>query len=83
MKSLVSTTSFDADQYQSIVDDIFTIAGMTMRSSFYNDDAIVKARCFIDTEYRRESTMTAKQSKMLFDNDMIALMHCLTLFGSV
>ena len=80
LRSLINTTSFEVSQYESMASDMFAMMGMAMKAAFYNEDQLAKTQQFIRKEYRGDETAT-KQSKLVFDQNIVALMHCLLFFG--
>ena len=79
-RSLINTTSFEVSQYESMASDMFAMMGMAMKAAFYNEDQLAKTQQFIRKKYRDDET-AAKQSELVFDQNIVALMHCLLFFG--
>jgi hypothetical protein len=78
LKSVINTSSIDEKYYQSLVQDIFMILGERMTNCFCSQEHLDKLSQFL----RKESNSLNKTSKLIFDQNSIAVMYCLLFFNS-
>lgn len=81
LKSVVNTSTIDEKYYQSLVQDIFGMLGEKITSCFCTTEHLEKLAHFLKKETSSAIT-SGKTSKLLFDQNSIAVMYCLLFFNS-